>query len=286
MSNINNIIVSDCFDFIRSTKNECVDLALLDPPYNMNKGQWDTFVNEKKFFDFTFSWIDALLPKIKQGGSLYIFNTPYNSAFILQHLIKRNLEFQNWISWDKRDGIASTRKKFVPNQETILFFSKGAPKTFNADRVRIEYDSPERIAHAVKKGIVKNGRRWFPDPRGKLCGDVWHITSERHKNKVDGKVQKIGHATPKPLDMIERIIKASSNEGDTVFDCFVGSGTTAVAAKKLKRNFLCADNNKEFVEIANKRLNATKNNTIDKEVFILESQHIAKQAQKNLLLNE
>ena len=159
MSNLNKIIVSDCFDFMRSTKNESVDLAVLDPPYNMSKGEWDTFKSERDFFDFTFSWIDALLPKIKQGGSLYIFNTPYNCAFILQHLIQQNLEFQNWISWDKRDGIASTKRKFIPNQETILYFSKGTPKTFNADQVRIEYDSPERIAHAIKKGYCK---KWTP----------------------------------------------------------------------------------------------------------------------------
>ena len=89
--------------------------------------------------------------------------------------------------------------------------------------------------------------------------------------------------------MIERIIKASSNESDVVFDCFVGSGTTAVAAKKLKRNFLCADNNKKFVELANKRLNSINdmnNNIASEEVFILESQHIPKEVQKNLLLNE
>jgi len=66
---------------------------------------------------------------------------------------------------------------------------------------------------------------------------VWHIASERHKNKINGKTPKMPHITPKPLELVERIIKASSNAGDLVLDCFVGSGTTAIAAKKLKRNF-------------------------------------------------
>ena len=64
----------------------------------------------------------------------------------------------------------------------------------------------------MKKGILKNGKRWFPNPKGKACGEVWHITSERHKSKSNGKVQKMEHLTPKPSDLIERIIKASSRE--------------------------------------------------------------------------
>ena len=66
------------------------------------------------------------------------------------------------------------------------------------------------------------------------------------------------HLTPKPLDLIERIIKASSNPGDIVLDCFAGSGTTAVAAKKLQRNFLCCELDKEYVEVARKRLKSIK----------------------------
>ena len=277
MKNLNKIIVSDCFDFIKETEDNCVDLALLDPPYFLNKGDWDTFSSKKVFFDFTFQWIDALLPKIKTGGSLYIFNTPYNSAFILKYLVEKGLTFQNWITWDKRDGFCHTKKKFIPSQETILFFSNGETKVFNADEVRVEYESSERIGHAARKGILKNGKRWFPNLNGKLCGDVWHITSERHKNKVNGKVQKMGHATPKPLDMIKRIISASSKEGDIVFDCFVGSGTTALASKMLGRNFLCADNNKEFVELALNKLNdvevkpTVKSVSLQKTLFVYDS---------------
>ena len=264
MKNLNKIIISDCFDFIKETDDGCVDLALLDPPYSLNKGDWDTFSSEQDFFDFTFSWIDALLPKIKVGGSLYVFNTPYNSALILKHLVEKGFLFQNWITWDKRDGFSHTKKKFIPNQETVLFFSNGEPKTFNADDVRIQYDSIERMTHAKIKGIVKNGKRWFPNPKGKLCGDVWHITSERHKNKVNGRVQKMEHATPKPLEMIKRIIKASSTEGDIIFDCFVGSGTTALASKILNRNFLCADRSAVFVRSARRRLNSVGENAMVK----------------------
>ena len=250
----NKIYQMDCFDFLNAVDDDVVDLAVIDPPYNMSKASWDTFKTQKEFFDFTFHWIDALIPKFKENGSLYIFNTPYNSAFILSHLISKGLDFQNWITWDKRDGMSNARRRFGNGQETILFFTKGKKHTFNYDDVRVPYDSSERIEHATRKGIIKNGKRWFPNPNGKLCGEVWHITSERHKNKVNGKVRKMNHITPKPLDLVERIIKASSNPGDIVLDCFVGSGTTAVAARKLQRNFLCCELEKEYVQVARNRL--------------------------------
>ncbi len=247
----NEIYHMDCFDLLRLLDDSSIDLALLDPPYNMKKADWDNFKSESDFFEFTFSWIDALLPKVKDNGSIYVFNTPYNSAFILQHLVSKGLHFQNWITWDKRDGMGGAKRRFNNGQETILFFSKGGNHTFNYDDVRVPYESVARIEHAKKKGILKNGKRWYPNPNGRLCGEVWHITSERHKNKVNGKVQKMRHVTPKPLELVERIIRASSNEGDLVLDFFVGSGTTAVASKRLGRNYICSDKCKEYVAIAN-----------------------------------
>lgn len=246
----NKIYQMDCFELLAKLDDDSVDLAVIDPPYNMRKADWDTFQSEQDFFDFTFGWIDALIPKIKENGSLYIFNTPYNAAFILQYLVSKKLRFQNWITWDKRDGMGGARRRFSNGQETILFFTKGKNHTFNYDDVRVPYESTARIEHAKKKGILKNGKRWFPNPKGRLCSEVWHISSARHKNKVNGKVQKMGHATPKPLELIERIIKASSNKGELVLDFFVGTGTTAVAAKKLGRNFICSDKEAEYVAIA------------------------------------
>lgn len=254
MLNTNKIYLMNCFDFFKKIDDKSINLAIIDPPYNLKKANWDTFKNEKNFFDFTFKWIDSLIPKLKKTGSLYIFNTPFNSAYILQYLINKNMIFQNWITWDKRDGLSNGKKKYSNGQETILFFTKSNNYTFNFDDIRLPYESIDRILHAKKKGILKNGKRWFPNPKGKLCGEVWHITSERHKNKINGKTPKLPHFTPKPLEMIERIIKASSNKNDLVLDCFIGTGTTALAAKKLSRNFIGCDSNKEYIKIANKRI--------------------------------
>lgn len=254
MLKINKIYDLDCFDFLSKVDDLSINLAVIDPPYNMSKADWDTFKSHKDFLDFTYKWIDALLPKLKQNGSLYIFNTPFNSAYILQYLVSKNMVFQNWITWDKRDGLGTSKRKYSNGQESILFFTKSDKHIFNYNDIRVPYESTDRIEHAIKKGILKNGERWFPNPNGRFCGEVWHITSERHKRKINGKVQKMEHLTPKPLDLIERIIKASSKKGDLVLDCFVGSGTTAVASKILGRNFLCSDIDKNYVKLSNKNL--------------------------------
>ena len=247
----NIIYQMKCEDFLDQIEyNQAIDLAVLDPPYNLNKASWDTFKTERDFFDYTFSYLDKLLPKLKANASLYIFNTPYNAAKILSFLTDKKMIFQNWITWDKRDGIGNAKTKFSPRSETILFLTKGSNHTFNRDDVRIPYETPER----VKSGILKNGKRWFPHPNGRLCGDVWHITSARHQMKVNGRTQKLNHMTPKPLNMLERIVRASSNENDIVFDGFAGSGTTAIAAKLCNRRFLGCDISEEYAAFANERL--------------------------------
>jgi DNA modification methylase len=252
---LNGVVKSDAIKFIERIPDNSVDLICVDPPYNMRKDVWDTFSSEQEFLKFSKKWIKAAVTKLRPGGSFYVFNTPENSAKFLIYLEQEGLEFQNWITWDKRDGFAAPKSKFVPGAEAILFFTKpGSQHTFNFEEVRIPYDSTSRINAAKSKGILKNGKRWFPNENGKLCNDVWHIPSERHANKVKGKLKTAEHPTMKPIELIERIIRASSNEGDVVLDFFVGSGTTAVASKNLGRNYLACDSNANYVKLAKKRL--------------------------------
>lgn len=248
------ILTMDYSEFLPLIPDASIDLAIIDPPYSLNMDDWDVFPSHDSFLRFTYRWIDLLIPKLKHTGSLYVFNTPLNSSYILIYLLQRGLLYQNWIVWDKRDGFNHVKRRYINWQETILFITKSTDYTFNSDAIRIPYESTERIKHAQQKGILKNGRRWFPNPNGKLCGDVWTFTSERLKNKVNGKTPKLGHATPKPLNMIERIVLASSNPGDVVLDCFVGSGTTAVAAKLHGRTFIVADQNEAYINMTKSRL--------------------------------
>jgi site-specific DNA-methyltransferase (adenine-specific) len=244
----------DVFDFLELVEDETIDLVVTDPPYNMKKADWDSFKTHQEFLDWTFAWLDKTIPKLKENGSLYIFNTPFNSAYILTYLVQKGLNFQNWITWNKKDGLGGAKRKYSTSQETILFFTKGRKHIFNYDDIRIPYESTQRIKHASKKGILKNGKRWYPNPNGKLCPEVWDFSSQRHKQKVNGKVQKLPHITPKPTDMIERIIKASSNPNCLVMDMFLGSGTTALVAKKLNRKFIGNEKNKNYYEYILQRI--------------------------------
>ncbi|HHX81336.1 MAG TPA: site-specific DNA-methyltransferase [Acholeplasmataceae bacterium] len=255
---INNIYLEDVFDFLKKVDNESIDLAIIDPPYNQKIDDWDTFKSEKKYFDFTYKWLDLTIDKLKPNGSLYIFNNTYNSAFILTYLVSKGLLFKNWIVWYKKDGFSPSRRKFVNNQEVILFFTKGEKYTFNYNDVRVPYLSTSRINAAKKTGILKNGKRWFPNENGRLCPDVWEIPSVRLTEKVNGKTIKTLHPTPKPESMIERMIKASSNPGDLVLDLFSGSGTTAYVAKQLDRNFIGCENNLDYFEYIQERLRDEK----------------------------
>jgi DNA modification methylase len=252
---LNKIYTSDYSKLLSKIPNNSIDLVCVDPPYNLKKADWDTFASDQEFLEFTYTWIKQVAPKIKPGGGFYIFNTPRNSAHILTYLESLGFSFQNWITWNKKDGFTSTKKKFLPEQETIIYVTKpGGEITFNADDIRVPYESTERIAAAKTKGILKNGKRWFPNESGRLCPDVWQITSERHSNKENGKVKAAVHPTVKPIALMERIIMASSNEGDIVLDIFAGSGSTLVAAKQNKRNFIGCDASDVFVKIARQRL--------------------------------
>lgn len=250
----NEIHLMDCCSFLQLLDDHSIDLAIIDPPYNMDKADWDTFTNFDAYLSFTYSWIDLLLPKLKKNASVYLFNTPYNNAFILQYLVAKNLLFRNWITWYKKDGFSASSKRYVNNQESILFFTVSKQYTFNADDIRVPYLSTDRMKYAAQGGILKNGKRWFPNENGKLCTDVWEITSERHQTKINGKTQKLAHPTPKPTELIKRIIKASSHTNDLVLDLFSGSGTTALACVELNRQFIGCENNTIYHEIIQSKL--------------------------------
>lgn len=252
---INTIEMKDVFEYLDGVTDNSIDLAIIDPPYNLDQGEWDSFASSNDFLDFTQAYLEKVVSKISKNGSLYIFNTSRNCAYILMILEKLDMKFKNWIVWYKKDGFSSCKRKYVNNQETILFFTKSDKYTFNYDLIREPYSSTERISAAVKKGILKNGKRWYPNPNGKLCSDVWNFTSVRLMKKEKGKTIKQNHPTPKPELMIERMILASSNEGDLVMDLFSGTGTTAYIAKKNKRKFTGCENNPFYIELIERRLN-------------------------------
>ncbi|PZV98738.1 DNA-methyltransferase [Metamycoplasma auris] len=259
----NNVYNIDIIDFLKKIKNNSVDLIIADPPYNQKIDYWDNFKNEQEYINFMKKWIKMACKKLKTTGSIYIFNNAYNSARLLQYLLAQNLVFQNWIIWYKKDGFSGAKKRYINNQETILFLTKSDNYTFNYDDIRGEYTSKQRLNIAQKNGILKNGKRWFPNPKGKLCTDVWEVSSVRLSNKKNGKTVKTDHPTPKPNKIIERIIKASSNKNDLVLDLFSGSGVTAFECIKNKRQFLSCEKDLHYYNLIKNKISELQ--TLDKK---------------------
>ncbi|WFQ90865.1 site-specific DNA-methyltransferase [Mycoplasma feriruminatoris] len=252
----NNVYNMDIIDFLKKIKNNSVDLIIADPPYNQRIDYWDEFENEPEYMNFMKHWLKLAIKKLSDNGSIYIFNNSYNSALLLPYLLKKQLILQNWIIWYKKDGFNNTTKRYVNNQETILFLTKSKNYTFNYNDIRCEYTSKDRLNSAANKGIIKNGKRWFPNPNGKLCTDVWEISSVRLSNKIKGKTIKTDHPTPKPAKLIERIIKASSNEGDLVLDLFSGSGITSLECIRNNRNFLSCEKDEKYYRLIKEKIDA------------------------------
>lgn len=257
---INKIINGDSLLELSKFTKESIDLMIIDPPYNQIPEKWDTFTNEEKFFKFTKQYLSLCYDILKDGGSVYLFNNEYNLAHILPMIKELGFNYQNWIIWVKKDGLSSAKYKYVNSSESILFFTKGKrPKTFNFDDIRTPYESTSRMAHAQKKGILKNGKRWFPNPNGKLTTNIWEFSSARHKKKVNGKTQKLVHPTVKPHDLIKRMILASSNVNDIVLDPFAGSGTTGFVCRELNRQFILIEKENVYFKYIEKEL---KNNEL------------------------
>lgn len=254
---VDSVQVADYAALTKNLPSNCVDVVCVDPPYNLGVADWDSFTSDNEFMSFTRSWLSESIRILRPGGALWLFNTPRNAAHICVHLEKRSMELRNWITWNKKDGLGASKSRFVAAQETILYFTKpGGIVTFDPDAVRVPYESTSRIEAAKTKGILKNGKRWYPNEKGKLSTDVWLASSDRHTNKVGGRIVKPEHPTIKPMSILQRIVLATSRQGDVIVDFFCGTGTTLAAAKTLGRHYIGGDSSLSNVELSKLRLAA------------------------------
>lgn len=245
------ILNGDCRISLPHMLPGTVDLAICDPPYGIGIADWDKFKSHDAFLEFSRNWIRMLPRVLKPDASIYLFNTARNCAYLLPILEGEGFHLLNWIIWDKRDGQGRSNKRYSKAQESILFMARSDRWTFNADDVRVPYTEDRS-----KSGVwhPKTGKRWFPNPGGALCTDVWHITSTKNSERVKGKSVKQDHPTQKPLEMALRMIRASSNPGDLVLDPFAGTGIFAEVCHRLGRNYKGFEINAEYVRLARRRL--------------------------------
>ncbi len=190
---------------------------------------------------------------LKDTGSLYLHCDPTASHYLKLVLdrVFGPTNFRNEIVWYYR-GAGVSPKYFGRRHDTILLYTKSSKWVFNLDEVRMPYAEAtiERFKHYI--GNIRNGRDFGIqelNPQGKHPDDVWEISIVAPSAK-----ERLGYPTQKPLALLERIIKASSNEGDVVLDPFCGCGTALVAAQKLNRRWLGIDITHLAIRVMSKRL--------------------------------
>lgn len=240
---INQILKGDCLKLFKSIPNNSVDCIFADPPFNLNK-KYNSHVDklvETEYLDWCKLWIDECLRVLKDSGFIFLHNIPKWLTFYANFLNYKAV-FRHWISWEAMT--APMGKTLQPAHYGILFYSKTNDRSkFNEIRYQHKRD---------RKGVLikdYGGKKNILHPFGPLCSDVWtDIHRIRHSKYRDE------HPCQLPIHLLERIILMSSEENDIILDPFMGTGTTAIASKRLGRNFIGFEKDKKYCEIANKKV--------------------------------
>jgi site-specific DNA-methyltransferase (adenine-specific) len=255
----NKIINQDIFEVIEFLPEKFVDLLFIDPPYNISKKFNIVTFKEmelKKYEIWLDSWLKKTLKTLKSTASVYICGDWKSSSAIL-NTAGKYLTVRNRISWEREKG-RGTVKNWKNCSEDIWFFTTTKNYTFNHDAVKIRRKvlAPYKDKNGLPKDWMQNKNENYRDT---YSSNTWTDISIPFWSMPEN----TDHPTQKPEKLLAKIILASSNKGDVVFDPFLGSGTTAVAAKKLGRNFVGVELDEYYCCLAQKRLAlAEKDNRI------------------------
>ncbi|MGB5771472.1 MAG: adenine-specific DNA-methyltransferase [Crocosphaera sp.] len=228
-------------------KDNSIHLIFADPPYNIGKkyadfvDKWST---EEDYLDWCYSWLELCLKKLHPQGSIYLMAStqtmPYLDIYLRQHL-----HILSRIVWHYDSSGVQARNYFGSLYEPIIYGVKN-PKsyTFNSDEIKIEAKTGSQrklIDYRKKVPRVYNSQ--------KVPGNVWYFPRVRYRMAEYEK-----HPTQKPEALLERIILASSNVGDTILDPFSGTFTTSAVAEKLGRKSIGIEREEEYIKIGLRRL--------------------------------
>ena len=238
------LFLGDSLELLKKIPAESIDMIFADPPYNLsnggfschsgkrvsvNKGKWDESKGIEEDFKFHSKWIKACKRILKPNGSIWIsgtYHSIYSCGFALQ---KQGWHIINDISWLKPNAAPNLScRMFTASHETLIWARKD-----------------KKAKHTFNYSDIKNG--YFPKDfvkkPNKQMRSVWAIGTPVNGEKKYGK-----HPTQKPESLLERIIIASSNEGDLILDPFCGSATTGVMALKNNRKFAGLDSEKQYFD--------------------------------------
>ncbi len=241
---------NDCLKILEQLPENSIDMIFADPPYNLsnggftchagravsvNKGEWDKSRGLNKDFDFYLSWIAACKRVLKPNGTIWISGT-YHSIYQCGYALQfTGYHILNDISWFKPNASPNLScRYFTASHETLIWARKDkkAKHTFNYEKMR-EGNWPEDFLKKPQKQMRS----------------VWAINTPQPWEKKFGK-----HPTQKPFDLLNRVVLASTKNGDIVLDPFTGSSTTGLAANSNGRKFVGVDTEKKYLDLSIKRL--------------------------------
>lgn len=237
------LIYSDTFKMLKKFEDKTIDMIFADPPYflsnggitcsggkmvSVNKGEWDKTYSVKEKHKFNKKWIKECYRILKDEGTIWISGTFHNIYSVGMALEEEGFKILNNITWQKTNPPPNLAcKTFTHSTETILW----AKKDIKNNKYNFNYK--------LMKDLNNN----------KQMKDLWTTSLTKPSEKKEGK-----HPTQKPLELLEKIILASTNENDLILDPFNGSGTTGIMANKLNRKYIGIDNEKEYLNLTIRRL--------------------------------
>ncbi len=246
----NKIINQDFFDAINFLPNSFVDLVFIDPPYNISKKFNRVSFKQMDIKNYEL-WLDSWLKRIpvilKDTASVYICGDWRSSNAIL-NVASKYFKVRNRITWEREKGRGS-KNNWKNCTEDIWYFTVSDKFKFNADLVKLRRRvlAPYKDKNGIPKDWKQNENKNYRDT---FSSNIWTDISIPFWSMPEN----TDHPTQKPEKLLAKIILASSEEGDVVLDPFAGSGTTAVAAKKLKRKFVGIEIDEFYCCLAQKRL--------------------------------
>lgn len=240
----NRIIEGDCMELFKAIPDDSVDMTFADPPFNLKKGykSYKDSLKIKEYISWCENWISEMVRVTKPTGSIFVHNIPKWLTYYAAHL-NSIADFKHWISWDA--PTAPMGKTLQPSHYGILFYAKSA-KEQKFYELRYPHKRERKTRYLAKD---YGGKKKALHPFGPLVSDVWTDIHRMKHNKY-----RDDHPCQLPLHLLERLILMTSDEGDVVLDPFSGTGTTALASKRLGRRYIGFELDGDYIEITENKL--------------------------------
>jgi DNA modification methylase len=248
---VGKIQQTDAQSLMRGLPDEVFDLIVCDGPYAVTIHDWD---NVSDVQHFNLNLLKSFSRLLKPGGAAYLFGKPDCIDFIDYRSF---LTLQSKIVWYQPSRLAQGRISYTNNYDVICYFTKGKAKTFNLDDIRVpQLVELEHRLRCERVPSVRNGKfgKTVFHPDGKNPGNVWGDIKQLTYKSKELVSRELLNTIQKPEKLMERIIKASSNPDDLVFDPFCGSGTVPVVCDRLNRQFVACEINEDYCRIAEARM--------------------------------